>query len=399
MAMRMDQIRQDVDSAYATYLDRHYLPELDGIRGLAVMLVISYHLKDPMASWLGGSLGVTIFFVLSGYLITRLGLAEERTRGALNLPSFFVRRVFRLMPLYYLILALYCVVYFAFGWSPAKREPLARALPYYLTYFQECALFRDMGTRLGVPFVHTWSLGIEEKYYLVWPFLAFVAWHGRGPIRIFGTLALTLALGSAPLLIGEDKGRFVFSYSLILVGCFAALLLDDRWWFERVRWVGSTAARWAILGLFLAAHYAHRHFPSDHDNPYELFYASMTAMALASILLGGGALPRLLGQRALVTVGRLSYAMYLIHGFGLNLAEKFAPPYSGSHLGSFATLTLAISISIGLALVLSWTIERPGIRMGRRLSERLRRRDDERLGIRPSIAPSIPMAISVESKA
>src|ERR687894_2959545 len=91
------------------YLARAYAPELDGLRAVAVLLVIAVHVSWEAFSILSGYLGVTVFFVLSGYLITTLGLREEATRGRLHLGAFYVRRTFRIFPLYYLTLAGYAV--------------------------------------------------------------------------------------------------------------------------------------------------------------------------------------------------------------------------------------------------------------------------------------------------
>ena len=93
-------------------------------------MVVTVHMKDRVWGWLAGGLGVTIFFVLSGYLITRLALAEERDRASLNKRAFFVRRALRLFPLYYAVLAVYCALILGLGISPEKRGPFASSLPY-----------------------------------------------------------------------------------------------------------------------------------------------------------------------------------------------------------------------------------------------------------------------------
>src|SRR5262249_10191392 len=96
------------------YQQRKYLDELDGLRALSVLMVVSVHMHDkPIVwHWLGGWQGVTVFFVLSGYLITTLSLREEAKRGALSIPAFYIRRSFRIFPLYYFVLALYCLLIF-----------------------------------------------------------------------------------------------------------------------------------------------------------------------------------------------------------------------------------------------------------------------------------------------
>src|SRR5437899_7858756 len=100
----------NVPLTYEAGQERKYLPELDGLRAVSVLIVVSHHMHDRVWSWLSGELGVTVFFVLSGYLITTLSLREESHRGSLSLTAFYVRRSFRIFPLYYIILAAYCVL-------------------------------------------------------------------------------------------------------------------------------------------------------------------------------------------------------------------------------------------------------------------------------------------------
>src|SRR4051794_23185147 len=240
---------------YENYRERSYIPELDGLRALAILLVVSWHARDHAWDWLVGGYGVTVFFVLSGYLITMLALREERSRGQLHILSFFVRRVFRLFPLYYFVLGLHCLLIFGAGLAPEKRPGLALALPYYLCYFQEYVAFTGAEewplNGGGLPFVQSWSLGIEEKFYLVWPFLGFVAWRCAGATRRAGTATLALLMALAPAALGAQVGRFFSPYSQILVGCLAALLLDDPAWYARLTWLGRPGVGGALLASLL----------------------------------------------------------------------------------------------------------------------------------------------------
>src|SRR5258708_37250383 len=89
---------------------RRHIPELDGLRAVSVLIVISRHMHDAIWDWLAGELGVIIFFVLSGYLITKLALEEERRNGFLSLKAFYVRRACRFFPLHYVVLGCYCLL-------------------------------------------------------------------------------------------------------------------------------------------------------------------------------------------------------------------------------------------------------------------------------------------------
>src|SRR5690242_5359443 len=117
-----------------------YYPGLDGLRAFAVLLVATFHVNvDPsssLRSMLGGLIGVELFFVLSGFLITSLLIEEEASRGRVDLTAFYIRRSFRILPLYYLILAAYCVLILVLHMDPRRAE-FVHALPYYVAYLQE----------------------------------------------------------------------------------------------------------------------------------------------------------------------------------------------------------------------------------------------------------------------
>ena len=201
--------------SYADYRAQPYFPALDGVRAVAVLLVISVHLGDNILhgywNWLSGSGGVAIFFVLSGYLITMLALREEEDRGGLCLKAFYVRRTFRIFPLYYYIIGISALLISTAG-SEAGRAAFYGALPYYLAYMGEYAPTAQL--------YHSWSLGIEEKFYLVWPLLAFVLLRARPAARLWIALCIALA---APLAPGVRDWIHWYDYSRIAMGCAAAL--------------------------------------------------------------------------------------------------------------------------------------------------------------------------------
>lgn len=140
-------------------LQRSHLPSLDGIRAIAVFLVVFYHLGVP---GIPGGMGVLIFFVLSGFLITWLLLKEEERFGHISLKLFYARRTLRIFP------AFYVYWFLIIGLSIISSRHIFRAQAvcsffYISNYYQ--AIFGDPNTGLS----HTWSLGVEEQFYLVWP--------------------------------------------------------------------------------------------------------------------------------------------------------------------------------------------------------------------------------------
>jgi len=154
---------------YDDWRATRFFPGLEGLRAVAALLVVFHHARTHRL-WgaLEGWNGVTLFFVLSGPLITTLALREEDEHGALRWRAFVVRRGFRILPVYLASLALYVSVMLSVGFGGSHRAVFAHALPWYLSPFPEVPFF----TRTHIVFSLAWSLGIEEKFYLLWPLVA-----------------------------------------------------------------------------------------------------------------------------------------------------------------------------------------------------------------------------------
>ena len=389
-------------SAFESYRARRYFPELDGVRALCVLLVVTVHLYDAHERWwwLAGARGVTVFFVLSGYLITSLGLREEAERGTLSLAAFYVRRCCRLLPLYYLTLAAYCVLIFGLGvGGPSLRETMTEALPYYVTYFQEIPFYSLLiGGGRDLPFFHSWSLGIEEKFYLVWPLLAFVLWRGLPRRRLTGAVVLLTAFALAPFVLHQEMrlvGRCLFSYFHLLVGCVVAMLLHDRHNFERLRFLGRAGWRMFALGVFVAIHFATPWVaePSHAGTALHALYGIACAVLLVALVTGGGLLDRLLAWEPLALVGRLSYGIYLVHLFAIVAAYRLVPAWGGAATSALVYFT-ACGLSVAAAWLLALAVERPGIEVGRRWSRRLL----DRAAVEACEAPAVSHRSKGESR-
>jgi peptidoglycan/LPS O-acetylase OafA/YrhL len=357
------------DAARDAYRGRSYFPELDGLRAVSILMVVSVHMHDRIWAWLNGQLGVTIFFVLSGYLITTLGLREARARGELCLPAFYIRRSFRILPAYYLTLGLYCLLILGMGMRPESGRALWEALPCYLTYMQEVPFLWGAAGTYNVPFVQSWTLGVEEKFYLAWPILAFALWKGDRRTRLVGTVALTVATAAAPALgfVGLGRlGLMIRPHSSILLGCLVALLLDDRAWFDRLSFLRRGTWTWAALAALIGLHLSIS--PTDPVGGFA--YSIACASLLAGLVVGDGPIRQVLSWGVLVAIGRLSYGIYLLHYFGLNAAEAIARPGSGRAEVGVLALALAWAISAAMAYAMALAVERPCIALGRRLSSK-----------------------------
>jgi peptidoglycan/LPS O-acetylase OafA/YrhL len=359
--------------SFSEYRDRRFLPALDALRGISVLLVITCHVHIGSWRWVGGEKGVTVFFILSGYLITFLALREERETGSLSLAAFYIRRSFRIFPLYYLILSLYVLIILVLHARPDKYANLSAALPYYLLYIQEYPAFYGVnGEHENIAFFQSWSLGIEEKFYLVWPILIFVFFRSKKYFRMPICIAMLLLCIAAPSVFGRPAGSMIFPYFNILCGCWLALSLDNQRLYDSVR---VLATRWALLSLaaillvFQFLWPIFEVFPYDY--PIDIAYTFCATAFIGAVILSGPVADHLLARRSLLLIGRLSYGMYLVHVLCLNAVEAVAKRFLGNVPVGLAPLLIMIAV-VGVTIVVSWvfsnTVERPLIAVGRRLS-------------------------------
>jgi peptidoglycan/LPS O-acetylase OafA/YrhL len=354
---------------YDEWRAARYFPGLDGLRAVAALLVVFHHARTHRL-WgvLEGWNGVTLFFVLSGFLITTLALREEDEHGALRWRAFVVRRGFRILPIYFASLALYAVVMFSVGFGGSHRSVFTHALPWYLSPFPEVPFF----TKTHIVFSLAWSLGIEEKFYLLWPLLAFVLLrkHARGRIGIALVLAL---LAQLPIALSSG-GRAVAPYSAILVGCVLAFALHHRHTFRFVARLGSVPGLVAALSLLVAAQALTHVFDVTAGgfrvaSPYYyLPYSCAAALVVASLALqapGTG----VFRSRPFRFVGRVSYPLYLTHPIALGFAATAIAP--GGIVTELAYLAVGLALSLALAYGLHRVVERPLIALGKRGATRI----------------------------
>lgn len=326
---------------------KNHILFLDGIRAIAVLLVITAHTPNDQWAWLGGPLGVSLFFVLSGYLITSIALAEEKKKGRFSFKGFYLRRMFRIFPLYYLVLAIYCVSIFKLNLAPERKPLLLHLLPYYLTYFQDVPYLL---WHSPMPFVQSWSLGIEEKFYLVWPVISFALLGKLKPWRIPSVLILIIACMAF--------GPLTESYASIFLGCLLALCLR----FDSVRHGFGRSTQWGVYGMVLVivgTHVAIAYHKLWHGSTV---YAAIFAVLLGMMLTSNNRINQLLSLRPLVLIGRFSYGMYLVHLLCRRVAE---------HIGGGSTAVIyfwTCAISFVAAACLYYVIERPLIQVGRKLA-------------------------------
>ncbi|MEJ8813391.1 acyltransferase [Variovorax ureilyticus] len=286
-----------------------YIPSLDGIRGIAVLLVMASHALGVF----GGMLGVDAFFVLSGFLITTL-LIHEFDTGT-SLAVFYWRRFLRLMPaLVIVVLVVYAAYPLLPGTGSASREcellaPLMGVANWTMPFGRDCPLY--MG--------HSWSLGVEEQFYLLWPVILFVCLRvvgKKGAIGIALMLAGACAAWRASLSLNDAPiERIYWPFDTrcdgMLVGAAAGLLMTTEAaerLFELARklWLPATIG----IGAMVALGVGHEPF---FRGGYTVFALLCAIVIVAASRTTNGALDRALSFKPLVYLGTLSYGFYLWH--------------------------------------------------------------------------------------
>lgn len=351
--------------SYDAFRSTKYFPFLDGIRGISALAVITFHEKGHPFSFLRGSEGVIAFFVISGFLITTLALRQEE-RQKFVLASFYIRRVFRLLPLYYGALAIYTVLVIAL--HDSRSAQFFRDFPYFGLYLQEVPL---IAFNTEAPFAHSWTLGIEEKFYIVWPLLAFVILMQRQS-RTRLCAAGVIGLVAWRILDSGVVARLFYPYSFILVGCLLAFLLHDPIWFERLRKLvlplrttrGMSAATVVMLGVFL--------LPLGEGPGRFVSAAVFTIWLTIAVLHRGNSVGKYLARPTLLFLGRVSYAVYLFHSLFLVLMDKLLPDSDGLLVGTAKFVGCLVLLLPVCAAIHRW-IETPCTDFGRGVARRFDR--------------------------
>jgi peptidoglycan/LPS O-acetylase OafA/YrhL len=341
---------------------------LDGYRGVAVLLVTVSHSSVPIVRY-GGGAGVTLFFVLSGYLITSLLVAEHTRAHTISLGSFYTRRGLRLLPALVVALAGGTLLAIAFGAAVGRTLTAAGAS---LFYVNNIAHTIDVGTH---PFGNLWSLSLEEQYYLLWPAFLLVAL--RMPRNRVVGLTLALALVSVvwrfALPITTREGYENASYLpqttvfAILFGSAVALALSGGWQprmhplAPRLAFVGLLATS-SLLGLRTGF------YEKATGTTYVMRLTAPTIAAVLGVVLIIDAVTtrhmwRWISHPVLLFFGTISYALYLWHGILDHiLGQEFG---SSGVRGFFVGSTAAVS-AVVVAMLSFRYVERPFLTAKRR---------------------------------
>lgn len=304
------------------------IPSLDGWRAISIALVLIAHgvmcrgfpfpSSDQIFWTLGGDLGVRAFFIISGFLITRLMLQEQEKTGSINLRNFYIRRALRIFPVYFVFLGVLLAL------QLAGDFPFPRTAGIWL---KNLTFTTNFGREFDGISDHLWSLAVEEQFYLMWPTL-FVLLRGGMRHRIL-LVALGLPLVIAPLVrtivyLHWDMGvaaplfarwSYFATFDALAMGCVAAFLVTFRRaavenWMKARSWLVLTGAVMVIVGLYYlrGSYLLARLTVPFGDSLQEL---AMTLLLIQSVLFPTFGPYPLLNTSLLCRVGVLSYSLYI----------------------------------------------------------------------------------------
>lgn len=339
-----------------------YAPALDGVRALAIVLVALYNAETP-GFW-GGFVGVRLFFVLSGYLITSLLLERLLAEDTIRFGTFYVRRFERLFPPLLAVLLAFLALRVAIG-GTALFEPSVYEVVFAASYIGNWTIVAfHSPDALG----HTWSLAVEEQFYFLWPLLLWSAWRvarwrGLAALATVGMLAAATWRPLAVALVRDHPQPVQYLYYAtdvcafgFLAGAGVAIAAASR---RGAALLQSAAARrwapWATALALLALAFAAHRLSAQALSTYGV---GLTAVELAGALLiaallvpGAHPLRRLFEWPPAVWLGRLSYSLYLVHW-------PIVRALLETDLPAWQRIPLSAALSLGAAWLLYALVER-----------------------------------------
>jgi peptidoglycan/LPS O-acetylase OafA/YrhL len=357
-----------------------YVPALDGVRCFAVLTVAMYHFHILAAGWIG----VQVFFVLSGYLITSILVAAKERHSGNFFRRFYWRRTLRIFPLYFTYLAVAAIAFALFAVPDAWGE----LWPWLVTYTSNFSrmMVYDKGTEF---FVHFWSLAVEEQFYLVWPLTVFlltraglrrllIALLVLVPLMRFG-LGEYLAAQGFP---DERVARVVGVFTLSQFDAFAAGAALALFPLDRIRQPGLVAiacgAIWLAAGVFMLATipkgtpgfgidtFGHH---ATTINGYHVWGPTVINLASAALILAAvrGSFSWILTNPIAVQIGKVSYGVYVLHLPMHYWLVKFVPFRHSSPLGLVVFVAYFAAV-VAVATISYRFLEMPFLRLKDRMA-------------------------------
>lgn len=328
------------------------IPSLDGLRAFSILLVLGSHLLGtrgfpvtPRAVGAVGDfgyLGVRVFFVISGYLITSLLLSEQARTGTVSLRGFYARRAWRIFPAFYTFVAVMCLAWLA-GALTLRSGDLAAALTYTMNYHYE------RSWELG----HLWSLSIEEQFYLVWPALFLLGGPRRVvPIALAMILVAPCLRAAAWFVVARPDDVCMEAYPCVMdsiaVGCLLAALrprLDHNLHYQRF----LDSPLFLMVPVLVALANLPTWWVVEYTSNITIMNVGVALCVDRCVRRPDERLGRVLNWAPLVWLGTLSYSLYL-----------WQEPFLNQHARSVAnTFPLNLVLAFGCAIVSFYLVEQP----------------------------------------
>jgi peptidoglycan/LPS O-acetylase OafA/YrhL len=319
-----------------------YIPAIDGMRAIAIGLVIAAHFGAER--FVPGGFGVTLFFFISGFLITRLLILERESSGKNNIPAFYVRRFLRLGPALMMMIAVVSLIYFLFLGSLKGAQILA-GLFYYMNFYE---LF---GANGPLPLWQLWSLAVEEHYYLIFPLVFALSWHRRERFLtgLIGLIVVVL-LWRVVLVVGwsapENRTNLATDTRIdsILFGAILAALLKTR--FSGVTRFFENRGMIAVAVLMLLVTFIYRDQIFRETIRYSIQGVTLIPLFYSVLFSPRFSIAkRMLEFPAMVWIGKLSYSLYLYHFAVLFFVRALWPEVLTPTLVSILITFAAASLS------------------------------------------------------
>lgn len=306
---------------FSSYIERKHFGLLDGLRFICIFMVLWHHssLRGLFDFTLlqRGFLGVDFFFVLSGFLITTLLLREERHHGTFSLKKFYIRRIIRIVPIYFFVVSLVSLYFILVK----QQRELLEILPFYYLFLSNFLIEH-------IPLLTiTWSLSVEEQYYFLWPIILLIA-----PRNII--IPILLLLISINVLSGIGimlDGVFEIwqlaikmpnsTYAPILLGSLSAILLNSKktFFLSALLLMHRFSALLILLALVCSMHF----LPADVKGfPNLTIHILMTLFIMSIVINEENILSFILKNKILARVGIVSYGIYLYHLIALDISKR-----------------------------------------------------------------------------
>ncbi|HZY80728.1 MAG TPA: acyltransferase [Cyclobacteriaceae bacterium] len=285
-------------------LSKNHFPSLDGIRGIAILLVVIEHTWPLSMQPFHGNYGVYLFFVLSGFLITTLLLKEKAKNGSVSLTQFYIRRCLRIFPVAYLFIFVMIILNYVFKLGISTDEFLAPAL-----YVENTTLFEGENHYM----IHFWSLSIEEQFYVIFP--VFIRGNARIYLAIICGLVAIIPVISYMHVSGTFNSFFIglldevlrYMPSLLIGSLFSVALC-----YRLVNLPGKLPYRSVIvLFLLIAAGLLISKPVISSSISFTAAYVLIALMIVISLIPGEDPIFRLLNSKVLSTIGIYSYSLYI----------------------------------------------------------------------------------------